>query len=101
MATGIKQPDNVEHMFGVWLQDFNNNLKLLFLLGATVLCWVLWMCRNNLVFSKKFLFSPLQVIHSVACWLSSWAILQWEDLQVLAVEGSQLLVQVAKVFFPR
>jgi hypothetical protein len=28
-----------------------------FLLGAAVLCWTLWVCRNDLVLKKKFLFS--------------------------------------------
>ena len=53
MATGINQPQNVDHMFGDWLQGFNSMLKPLLLLGAAVLCWALWICRNDLVFEKK------------------------------------------------
>lgn len=101
MATGINQPQNVDHMFGDWLQGFNSVLKPLLLLGAAVLCWALWICRNDLVFEKKILCSPLQVIHLASQKLSSWAILQREELRPLVVEGSRLLVRTATVFFSR
>jgi hypothetical protein len=55
MATGINQPQSVDHMFWDWLQGFNSVLKPMLLLGATVLCWALWICRNDLVFEKKTL----------------------------------------------
>jgi hypothetical protein len=74
MATGINQPQNVDHMFVDWLQGFNSVLKPMLLLGATVLCWALWICRNDLVFEKKILCYPLQVIHLPSQKLSSWAI---------------------------
>jgi hypothetical protein len=99
MATGINQPQNVDHMFGDWLQGFNSVLKPLLLLGAAVLCWALWICRNDLVFEKKILCSPLQVIHLASQKLSSWAILQREELRPLVVEGSRLLVRTTMVFF--
>jgi hypothetical protein len=73
-------------------------LKPLLLLGATVLCWALWICRNDLVFEKKILCS-LQVIHLVSQKLSSWVILQREELRPLVVEGSRLLVRTTTVFF--
>jgi hypothetical protein len=63
VSTGINQSQNVDHMFGDWLQGFNSVLKPMLLLGAAVLCWALWICRNDLVFEKKLLCSPLQVIH--------------------------------------
>jgi hypothetical protein len=87
-------------MFGPSLHSFSNVRKSLFLLGAAVLCWSLWLCRNNLVLKEKLFCSPLQVILLAARWLSSWDILQREDLQDLAVVGSQFLVRVATVSFP-
>jgi hypothetical protein len=52
-ATGINQPKNVHHLFGDWLHGFNNVLKTVFILGATMMCWALWIHRNDLVFEKK------------------------------------------------
>jgi hypothetical protein len=43
----------VHHLFGDWLHGFNNVLKTVFILGATMMCWVLWIHRNDLVFEKK------------------------------------------------
>jgi hypothetical protein len=91
---------NVDHMFGDWLQGFNKTLKIMFLLGAAIFCWALWICRNDLVFKKKLSCSPLQVILSVTHWLSSWAILQREEVQPLVATGSRLLGRTAMAFFP-
>jgi hypothetical protein len=41
VATSIAQLENVGHMFGPWLHNFNKVRKSLFLLGAAVLCWLL------------------------------------------------------------
>ncbi|WVZ62069.1 hypothetical protein U9M48_011857, partial [Paspalum notatum var. saurae] len=83
IATGINQPQNVNHMFGDWLQGFNKTSKTVFLLGAAVLCWALWIGRNDLV------------ILSVTHWLSDWVILQREEVQPLVAAGSRLLARTA------
>jgi hypothetical protein len=88
MATGINQPQNVDHMFGDWSQGFNIVLKPMLLLGAAVLCWALWIYRNDLVFEKKLLCSLLQAIHLASQKLSSWVVFQREELRPLVVEGS-------------
>ena len=98
MATGIAQLENMGHMFGPWLHSFNKVRKYLFLLGATVLCWSLWLCRNNLGFKEKLFYSPLHLL--AARFLLSWAILQREDLQDLVVAGSQLGASGHGLFFP-
>jgi hypothetical protein len=93
------QLENLVHMFGPWLRGFNKVRKSLFLIGAAVLCWSLWFCRNYLVFKKKLFCSPVQVILLATCWLLSWVILQQDDLLDLVVARSQLLVWVATTFF--
>lgn len=100
ITTGINQPHNVDHMFEDWLQGFNKTLETVFLLGATVLCWDLWISRNNLVFKGKLSYSSLQVIFSASHWLSSWVILQREEVQPLVVVGSRLLWRMVTTFFP-
>jgi hypothetical protein len=100
-ATGINQPQNVNHMFGDWLHGFNSGIQIVFLLGATVICWALWICRNDLVFEEKTFFSPLQVIHLAAQRLTSWAILQRVEVRPLVAVGSRLLVRTAMAVFSR
>jgi hypothetical protein len=86
-------------MFGDWLQGFNSALKPMLLLVAALLCWALWICRNDLVFEKKTLVFSLHVIDLASQKLSCWAILQREELWPLVMEGSRLLVRTTTVFF--
>jgi hypothetical protein len=88
-------------MFGDWLHGFNSVIKTVFLLGATVICWALWICRNDLVFEKKTFCSPLQVIHLAAQRLTSWVILQRVEVRPLVAVGSQLLVRTTMDVFSR
>jgi hypothetical protein len=39
------------------------------LLEATTFCWSMWLCMNEIVFDKKPVATPLQVIYSVMHWL--------------------------------
>ena len=78
--------------------EFLKKYKPLILLGATVLCWSVWLCRNVVVFDNKN-YSFLQVIYSTAHWLRSWAILQKHTLQDKLVAASHFLAQVVKDFF--
>ena len=52
------------------------HLRSIVLLGATVACWSIWLHRNDFIFEKKKLNSPLQVIHAISHRLLSWAILR-------------------------
>ena len=95
---GIPKPYNMQRMFGSWLNGIPKDYKPLVLLGAAVLCWSVWLCRNVVVFDNKK-FSFLQVIYSTMHWLRTWAILQKHTLQNKLVAASHFLAQVAKVFF--
>ena len=48
-------------MFGHWLDGIRSDLKPLILLGASGLCWSLWLYRNAFIFENKHS-SFLQVI---------------------------------------
>jgi len=86
-------------MFNGWLRGVNKDVKLLLLLGGAVTCWSIWLSRNDIVFEKKKIVSPVQVIYLVTHWLRTWVILQKPDLQDTVVAVSQQLMQVAKDFF--
>ena len=49
-------------MFTDWLHGFNRKLKSKILVGASVICWVIWLTRNDIVFDKVLAPSYLQVI---------------------------------------
>lgn len=86
LAFGISPPSSVSNMFGSWLEGFEHNLRNIILLGAASTCWALWLRRNDIVFEKKSIYSPLQVIYAISHWLRTWAVLR-------------LLVQVVKDFY--
>ena len=52
-AWGLPRPHSVDDMFGHWLDGIQSNLKPLILLGASTLCWPLWLCRNAFIFGNK------------------------------------------------
>uniref|UniRef100_K3YEV7 Reverse transcriptase zinc-binding domain-containing protein n=1 Tax=Setaria italica TaxID=4555 RepID=K3YEV7_SETIT len=88
-ASGLSQPRSVSNMFGSWLRGIGKDLKLL----------SLWLCRNDIIFGKKYNSSPLQVIFLIIHWLRTWVILQKPASQDLVVAASLRLAQVAKEFF--
>jgi hypothetical protein len=49
-------------MFTYLLDGFNRKLKSKILLGASAICWVIWLNQNDIVFDKVSAPSYLQVI---------------------------------------
>jgi len=98
-AWGISKPRNMANMFGSRLNRVPKDFKPLVLVGATTLCWSVWLCRNGAVFDNKQS-SFLQVVFSTMHWLRTWAILQRPSSQEVLVEASLFLAQVAKIFLP-
>ena len=62
VAFNLTKPQSVEHMFGGWLNGVTKHLRSLVFLGAAVTCWSIWLHKNDFVFEKKKLNSPLQVM---------------------------------------
>ena len=52
LATGLTPPKSISHMLGNWLSNFDNNERRVVLVGAAALCWVIWRCRNDIIFNK-------------------------------------------------
>ncbi len=55
-------------------------------------------CRNDVVFERKYISSPLQVIFFITHWLRSWAILQKVNLRGTIIAACQQLELVALEF---
>jgi hypothetical protein len=66
-------------MFGTWLNNQHKDYKLLIWVGVAVICWVIWKCRNDIVFKKTKFHSLLHVIFRGGYWLRSWAQLQHKE----------------------
>lgn len=68
-TTGLPQPCSASNMFGSWLRHLSKDFKPLVLLGAGAICWSLWLYRNDIIFERKGVSSPVQVIFSTIHWL--------------------------------
>jgi hypothetical protein len=62
-------------MFDGWLRGVNKGVKLLLLLGRAATRWSIWLSRNDTIFEKKKIISPMQVTYLVTHWLCTWPIL--------------------------
>jgi hypothetical protein len=49
-------------MFTDWPHGFHRKLKFKIFVGASAICWVIWLTRNDVVFNKVLAPSYLQVI---------------------------------------
>ena len=47
---GIQPTSSIANMFGPWLNGFRPKLKSRILVGATAICWTIWLNRNDMVF---------------------------------------------------
>jgi len=67
------------------------------LIGATALCWSLWLTRNEVVFDKCNPKSILQVMFRTTHSLRQWGLLQRsEDMKEFIVQGCQKLETAAQ-----
>ena len=99
LTFSITKPFSVTSMFGAWLCGFHKRLTNIALLGAAITVWAIWLHRNDLVFKKKIISSPLQVIYTIAHWLRTWVVLQKVELQDTVVAASQSLLRVVTDYF--
>jgi len=68
-------PTSIHNLFTYWLEGINRKLKSHILVGASAICWALWLTRNNIVFDKVLAPSYLQAIFREACWIRSRSLL--------------------------
>ena len=72
----VKKPDSVKDLFGDWLRSFGKEEKKLVVVGAAAVIWTIWNARSEIFFEKKRIHDPFVLIHRVACFTNSWAILK-------------------------
>jgi hypothetical protein len=59
----------MSNMFDSRLWGINKDLKLLVLLRAATVCWMIWLHQNDIVFEEKNMTNSLQVVQLVIHWL--------------------------------
>jgi hypothetical protein len=93
---------------GYW--GLTKKIRKLILIGASAICWALWLSRNDMVFYNSPSMSYMQVLFNATYWLRSWAHLQrcdadGEFLKVacrnLETMGMQLFVNIGWRFTNR
>jgi hypothetical protein len=52
-SLGLNPPRSVRHAFGNCLFGLPSKTKYLVISGVDVICWAIWISRNDLVFDKK------------------------------------------------
>jgi hypothetical protein len=62
VASSLYPPTSVANIFGNWLHDIDLRFRTLIRVGALVVIWSLWLCRNDKVFNDKN-YSFLQVLY--------------------------------------
>jgi hypothetical protein len=60
----IQPPTSFVNLFGSWLHGLCPKLRNQILLGATALCWAIWLNRNDMVFKKAKSITSMQVTFS-------------------------------------
>jgi hypothetical protein len=51
---GVVTLTSINHMYGDWLHGLNTRAKSLIMVGVAMLCWALWLSRNDIVFEKSY-----------------------------------------------
>jgi hypothetical protein len=64
------------HMFSSWLNGIGGRLKQLLLVGASAICWAIWLSRNDVVFDKSPMKTFMQVIYRGTYWFCFWSQMQ-------------------------
>jgi hypothetical protein len=67
---------NIAHMFVGWLNGINKKIMYKILVGASALCWAIWLSRNDIAFNNTRVVTPMQVIFWGTYWIRFWALLQ-------------------------
>jgi hypothetical protein len=67
--------------------------------GASVICWAIWLTQNDIIFDKTTTPSYLQVIFKESYWTRSWSLLQKEeDRQMMKMGCRNIETAVMEVF---
>jgi hypothetical protein len=75
------------NMFGIFLNGIDNKTKAHIRIGISVVCWLIWNCRNDIMFNRKDSSMFLQVIYMTIHWIQLWRFLSPENYRKCMVTG--------------
>ena len=94
-------PNSVHNMFTSWLEGLNRKMKSQILVGASAICWAIWLTWNDIVFDKALAPSYLQVILKGTYWTRYWSLLQKEEDRHMMKMGCRTIETAAMEVFAR
>ena len=98
---GIHRPRSITHMFGSWLFGTKGKHKNMLYTGVNALCWVFWLCRNDIVFHYVKKQTGLQILFRATHLIRTWAILHKEEDRDTIVAVCRALESTAIEIFAR
>ena len=101
IAFNISPPNSVNTLFGTWFNRVEPGLARHIRVGVCALMWVLWNCRNDLVFNRTTNIHFLQVIFRAMVLIRSWSLLTSTEARKRLVTGSTRRKTVARDIFNR
>ena len=99
VSFNLNPPNSVHNLFTSWLEGLNRKMKSKILVGASAICWVLWLTRNDIVFDKAIALSYLQVIFKATYWIRFWSLLQKEEDRHSVKMGHRTIQTAAMTVF--
>ena len=88
-------------MFGNWLNGIDKRTIVRIRIGVAVFLWVIWNCRNDVVFNKVNGTHFLHVINRVVYWIHMWSFLLPVDQRGHMDSGYTHLMAVIQAIFGR
>jgi len=97
-AFDLNPPRSITHLFSNWLRGVGTKLKRQLLVGASALCWAIWLNRNEVVFNRTTP-NSMQVIFRGTYWRRSWSLLSKEEERSnLKINCRKLEITVMELF---
>jgi hypothetical protein len=101
VSFNLNPPNSVHNLFTSWLDGLNRKMKSQILVGASAICWALWLTRNNIVFDNVIAPPYLQVIFKAIYWTRFWSLLQKEEDRLSVKMGCRIIETAAMEVFAR
>ena len=101
IAFNITPPNNINTLFGTWLDGIEPQTARYIRVGVCALLWAVWNCRNDLVCNRTTNTHFLQVIFRATTLIRMWSLLTQTEAREHLVTGSTRWEMVARAIFSR
>ena len=65
------------------------------MLGLAAICWAIWRTRNAVIFEKKFIKHPCEIICSACAFMGFWAGLYPESMKEIIMAAADSMLKTA------